>query len=175
MNQSLIKYASLLLVVAILAVITVMLVFEVREKKIAIQQQADVKQSSQSVVSEQSVENSQIENKSQEQPSNDITQDNTEILGTIVQVDVFDDNENLLLTVDADVVDQSKSDSQVLDESGDSELPMISKRFTVLVEKNVLITGGTLDDLSEEDDVQITSLENVYTTDKLTATNIEVL
>jgi hypothetical protein len=172
MEQFPVKKTFLILAIVLFTPLVILFVFKIPKEGDIAQQPAAVKQESQMVVEKQETTKSSDEKVAQ-QPAGDTN----EIIGTIVQVDVFDDdNGDLLLTVDADIPDQSKlKDQQISEAADDVELPTITKQFIVLAQKNTPIVGGTLDDLSEDDVVDIVSVENFYDTNKLTAINIEEL
>jgi|GEM_PF-4944760 len=177
MNQFSMKKTFLVLVIIIVTPIIIYFVFKFQKEGSAPEQQNVVTQLPQTAIEKQPAEKNPSKDKPQEQSAEKDIQDSNEIVGTITQVDVFDDdNGDLLLTVDADIPDQSKlKDNQNIDEQGDAEVPTVTKQFLVLVEKNTPIVGGTLDELSEEDIIDIVSVENFYETNKLTAINIEEL
>ena len=102
-----------------------------------------------------------------------------EILGTVTEVYETDDPNFLLLTVEADLVEEKELDAssqQPENSEEDIEVPTTQKTFTVAVGKNTPIVGGTFDDLSEDDSVRITVAENIYKAsedDQLTAIDVE--
>lgn len=166
----------LILVMIISTPAIILFAIKSNEKKVAIREQDNVKQALQLEKGREVTEKRQVEDVKQAASENENAQDAVEIVGTIVQVDVVEDESGeLLLTVDADIVDQDSSNIQAVDVQDDVELPMVSKRFTVTVAKDTPIAGGTLDGLSEDDIVKVFSRDNFYTTDTLTAINIEEL